>query len=43
MAEPFTKLTAIAAPIMRSNVDTDIIISINRMIGNSVRGSKGRL
>lgn len=42
MPQPFTKLTAIAAPIMRSNVDTDVIISINRMIGNSVRGSLGK-
>src|ERR1700741_2146206 len=42
MAQPFTKLTAIAAPIMRTNVDTDVIISINRMIGNSVRGSLGK-
>src|SRR3954466_14601694 len=42
MAQAFTKLTATAAPIMRTNVDTDVIISINRMIGNSVRGSLGR-
>jgi len=42
MAQPFTKLNAIAAPIMRTNVDTDVIISINRMIGNSVRGSLGK-
>src|SRR3954467_1243859 len=42
MPKPFTKLTAIAAPIMRTNVDTDVIISINRMIGNSVRGSLGK-
>src|SRR6478672_11008844 len=42
MAKAFTKLTATAAPIMRTNVDTDVIISINRMIGNSVRGSLGK-
>src|SRR3954447_24417487 len=42
MAQAFTKLTATAAPIMRTNVDTDVIISINRMIGNSVRGSLGK-
>jgi 3-isopropylmalate/(R)-2-methylmalate dehydratase small subunit len=42
MAQAFNKLTAIAAPIMRTNVDTDVIISINRMIGNSVRGSLGK-
>ncbi|MGY3470120.1 3-isopropylmalate dehydratase small subunit [Bradyrhizobium sp. LM6.11] len=42
MAQAFTKLSATAAPIMRTNVDTDVIISINRMIGNSVRGSLGK-
>src|SRR6201991_2630030 len=42
MPQAFTKLTATAAPIMRTNVDTDVIISINRMIGNSVRGSLGK-
>src|SRR4051794_9320056 len=42
MAQAFIKLTATAAPIMRTNVDTDVIISINRMIGNSVRGSLGK-
>src|SRR3954451_4789784 len=42
MAQAFTTLTATAAPIMRTNVDTEVIISINRMIGNSVRGSLGR-
>ena len=42
MPLPFTKMTAIAAPIMRTNVDTDVIISINRMIGNSVRGHLGK-
>src|ERR1700742_5406727 len=42
MAKPFTKLTAIAAPIMRSNIDTDVIIRIERIVGNSVRGSLGK-
>src|SRR4051812_3404568 len=42
MAQAFTKLNATAAPIMRTNVDTDVIISINRMIGNSVRGNLGK-
>ena len=42
MAKPFTKLIAIAAPIMRSNVDTDVIIRIERIVGNSVRGSLGK-
>jgi 3-isopropylmalate/(R)-2-methylmalate dehydratase small subunit len=31
--EPFTTLTAIAAPLLRQNVDTDIIIRIERLIG----------
>jgi 3-isopropylmalate/(R)-2-methylmalate dehydratase small subunit len=42
MAEPFTKLTAAAAPIMRANIDTDVVIRINRMAGNSIRGTLGK-
>jgi 3-isopropylmalate/(R)-2-methylmalate dehydratase small subunit len=39
MPKSFTKLSAIAAPIMRSNIDTDVIIRIERLVGNSVRGT----
>ncbi|MGA7811286.1 3-isopropylmalate dehydratase small subunit [Bradyrhizobium sp.] len=42
MPEPFNKLTAIAAPIMRSNIDTDVIIRIERLVGNNIRGTLGR-
>jgi 3-isopropylmalate/(R)-2-methylmalate dehydratase small subunit len=42
MANPFTKVSAIAAPIMRTNIDTDVIIRIDRMIGNSIRGHLGK-
>src|SRR5262252_6033331 len=42
MPKAFDKLTAIAAPIMRSNVDTDVIIRIERLVGNSVRGTLGK-
>jgi 3-isopropylmalate/(R)-2-methylmalate dehydratase small subunit len=42
MAKPFTKLTAIAAPVMRTNIDTDVIIRIERIVGNSVRGTLGK-
>src|SRR5450432_3565016 len=42
MAKPFTTLTAIAAPIMRTNIDTDVIIRIDRLVGNSVRGTLGK-
>src|SRR6201989_3357434 len=42
MPNPFTKLSAIAAPIMRSNIDTDVIIRIERLVGNSVRGTLGK-
>ena len=42
MAKPFNKLTATAAPIMRGNIDTDVIIRIERLVGNSVRGSLGK-
>jgi 3-isopropylmalate/(R)-2-methylmalate dehydratase small subunit len=42
MPKPFSKLTAIAAPVMRSNIDTDVIIRIERLVGNSIRGSLGK-
>jgi 3-isopropylmalate/(R)-2-methylmalate dehydratase small subunit len=42
MPKPFNTLSAIAAPIMRGNIDTDVIIRIERLVGNSVRGSLGR-
>lgn len=42
MPKPFNTLSAIAAPIMRSNIDTDVIIRIERLVGNSVRGSLGK-
>jgi 3-isopropylmalate/(R)-2-methylmalate dehydratase small subunit len=42
MPQTFNKLTAIAAPIMQSNIDTDIIIRIERLVGNSIRGTLGK-
>jgi 3-isopropylmalate/(R)-2-methylmalate dehydratase small subunit len=39
--EKFTELAAIAAPLLRQNVDTDIIIRIERLIG-SKREQLGR-
>lgn len=42
MPQPFKMLTAIAAPIMRSNIDTDVIIRIERLVGNSIRGTLGK-
>ena len=42
MPNPFNRLTAIAAPIMRGNIDTDVIIRIERLVGNSVRGTLGK-
>ena len=42
MPKPFDKLTAIAAPIMRANIDTDVIIRIERLVGNSIRGALGK-
>ena len=42
MPKPFTKLSATAAPIMRSNIDTDVIIRIERLVGNGVRGTLGK-
>ncbi|MDP9096725.1 MAG: 3-isopropylmalate dehydratase small subunit [Pseudomonadota bacterium] len=35
----FTKLEAIAAPIMIENIDTDVIIRIERLVGNGIRGT----
>ena len=32
--ERFTKLTGVAVPLMRANIDTDVIIPIDRMIGH---------
>jgi 3-isopropylmalate/(R)-2-methylmalate dehydratase small subunit len=40
--KPFTQLSAVAAPILRSNIDTDVIIRIERLVGNSVRGTLGK-
>ena len=42
MPKPFTRLDAIAAPIMRGNIDTDVIIRIERLVGTSVRGTLGK-
>jgi 3-isopropylmalate/(R)-2-methylmalate dehydratase small subunit len=42
MPKPFNKLTAFAAPLMRANIDTDVIIRIERLVGNSVRGTLGK-
>ncbi len=42
MPKPFTQLSAIAAPIMRSNIDTDVVIRIERLVGNSIRGTLGK-
>ena len=38
----FIGQTAIAAPLMRANIDTDIVIRIERMVGNSIRGTLGK-
>ena len=42
MPSPFTSLSAVAAPIMRSNIDTDVIIRIERLVGTSIRGTLGK-
>ncbi|HSY57263.1 MAG TPA: 3-isopropylmalate dehydratase small subunit, partial [Bradyrhizobium sp.] len=42
MPKPFTKLSAVAAPIMRGNIDTDVIIRIERLVGTSIRGTLGK-
>ena len=42
MPNPFISLSAVAAPIMRSNIDTDVIIRIERLVGTSIRGTLGK-
>src|SRR5580698_9787116 len=42
MPKPFTRLSAVAAPIMRGNIDTDVIIRIERLVGTSIRGTLGQ-
>ncbi len=42
MPKPFTRVRAIAAPIMQSNIDTDVIIRIERLVGASIRGTLGK-
>lgn len=40
--EKFTVLRAVAAPLLRENVDTDIIIRIERLVGATKRSELGR-
>jgi 3-isopropylmalate/(R)-2-methylmalate dehydratase small subunit len=40
--DKFTVLKAIAAPLLRENVDTDIIIRIERLVGATFRNELGR-
>src|SRR3979411_2494733 len=42
MPKPFNKLAGIAAPIMRSNIDTDVRIRGEPMVGNSIPGTLGK-
>lgn len=38
----FRALAAIAAPLMQANIDTDVVIRIERMVGNHYRGTLGK-
>ena len=40
--EKFTVIRAIAAPLLRDNVDTDIVIRIERLVGASRKSELGR-
>ena len=40
--DKFATLNSVAAPILREDIDTDVIIPINRLVGNSVRGTLGK-
>ncbi len=39
--EKFTKITGVAAPLMRQNVDTDLVIRIERLVNNTGRQGLG--
>jgi 3-isopropylmalate/(R)-2-methylmalate dehydratase small subunit len=39
--EKFTKITGVGAPLMRQNVDTDLIIRIERLVSNTGRKGLG--
>ncbi len=39
--DKFTKVTGVAAPLMRQNVDTDLIIRIERLVNNTGRDGLG--
>lgn len=39
--EKFTKVTGVAAPLMRQNVDTDLVIRIERLVSNNGREGLG--
>ena len=36
--QPFTRITAIATPLLRANIDTDVIIPIQRLVGTGREG-----
>jgi 3-isopropylmalate/(R)-2-methylmalate dehydratase small subunit len=40
--EKFTVLRAIAAPLLRENIDTDIVIPMHRLVGATKRSDLGR-
>src|SRR4029450_4504325 len=39
--EKFTKVTGVAAPLMRQNVDTDLVIRVGRLVNNTGRQGLG--
>ncbi|MBL0933055.1 MAG: 3-isopropylmalate dehydratase small subunit, partial [Alphaproteobacteria bacterium] len=39
--DKFTKVTGVAAPLMRQNVDTDLIIRIERLVENVTKEGLG--
>lgn len=40
--KPFRILTANAAPLLRDNIDTDVIIRIEKLVGMNDRNDLGR-
>src|SRR4029077_7654797 len=42
LMQEFSKLSAVAAPLLRENIEQDIVIPISRMVGNFSRGNLGQ-
>ena len=39
--QKFTQVSGTAAPMMKANIDTDVIIPAKRLVGSQARGTRG--